>query len=80
MRLFQYMAGRNEERKYLALTKPIVVRVLAGPGPSCGSEFIVSMYLGGETTQNPPTPTDERLFIEERPRTRIAVKQFGGCE
>lgn len=78
MKLFAYISGSNAKNQKIEMTSPVSIRVLAGPGPACGSDFIVSFYIDEQVALDPPAPTDAEVFIEERPRLRVAVAEFGG--
>ncbi|CEL95892.1 unnamed protein product [Vitrella brassicaformis CCMP3155] len=76
-RLFGYISGQNDNGTKIEMTAPVLTEVMAGPGPACGSDFVVSFYIS-ESVANPPKPTNPDVYLQKRPPMRVAVTQYGG--
>ncbi|KAM8946402.1 heme-binding protein 2 [Pelodytes ibericus] len=78
MRLFKYIQGSNEKEVKIEMTAPVTTFIQPGAGPACESSITVSFYIPSEHQNEPPKPTDANIFIEERPKTTVYVRCFGG--
>ncbi len=43
--LFEYISGANQEGVNINMTAPVLVKIAAGAGPFCTSNFTVSFYV-----------------------------------
>lgn len=62
-RLFDYISGANKQKVKIPMTVPVVVEIQAGPGPFCASNFTENFFVPFKYQENPPEPTDEKVFI-----------------
>ncbi|XWS37514.1 hypothetical protein CRYUN_Cryun19dG0049300 [Craigia yunnanensis] len=78
-RLFQFIQGANLNYSRVAMTSPVVSRLVPGAGPFHSSAFVVRFYLPAKFQDCPPTPVPE-LNLE--PYTweshYVAVRKFSG--
>ncbi|KAK7495477.1 hypothetical protein BaRGS_00013175 [Batillaria attramentaria] len=77
-RLFKYISGDNEKNTKVEMTAPVTTWVEPGAGPNCESSFTVAFYIPSEHQADPPKPSNQQVFIEERPQFTAYVSQFGG--
>lgn len=77
-RLFDYISGSNEDAVKINMTAPVRVHVSAGEGPFCKSSFKVSFFVPFDHQDEPPTPTNADVFIENIPAATYYVTSFGG--
>eukprot|EP01118_Nematostelium_gracile_P012594 TRINITY_DN4628_c0_g1_i1.p1 TRINITY_DN4628_c0_g1~~TRINITY_DN4628_c0_g1_i1.p1 ORF type:complete len:200 (-),score=56.47 TRINITY_DN4628_c0_g1_i1:75-674(-) len=76
-RLFNYISGENNESQQIPMTVP--VRVCVQPDEtSTDSVFTVSFFLPFEMQDNPPSPTNDQLYIEADEGMTVAVYSYPG--
>ena len=78
MKLFDYISGDNAEKKKVAMTAPVITKVVPGQGPACASNFTVSFMVPFADQDNPPKPSDPTVFLSELPALKAYVRSFGG--
>ncbi|XP_021718868.1 heme-binding protein 2-like [Chenopodium quinoa] len=76
LQLFNYIQGKNEYKKTIEMTAPVITQVSPSDGPLCESSFVVSFYVPKENQADPPPA--EGLHIQRWDSTYVAVRQFGG--
>ncbi|KAG7174860.1 Heme-binding protein 2-like 5 [Homarus americanus] len=57
-KLFNYIAGQNDEGIKIDMTAPVTTLVQPGEGPNCENNFTMSFYVPAVHQDNPPTPTN----------------------
>merc|ERR1711915_242109 len=65
-RLFHYIDGSNNLNTKIPMTAPVTMRIFPGEGPDCESNFTMSFYIPSDMQEDPPLPTEDRVYIEER--------------
>ncbi|KAH3828000.1 hypothetical protein DPMN_129948 [Dreissena polymorpha] len=77
MKLFRYISGQNDKKQKVAMTCPVVTRIIPGQGPACESNFTMSFFVSPD--QKPaPKPTNPEVFLHSVPKFRAYVRQFSG--
>jgi len=76
MKLFRYISGENDAKKKIEMTCPVIVRVIPGQGPTCENNFTMSFFNIPDV--QPPTPTEDDVYISDLPKLRAYVRSFGG--
>ena len=56
----------------------ITIFYLVGEGPNCESNYTMSFYIPSNLQENPPKPTDSKVYVEERQGFEVVALQFGG--
>ncbi|KAM4713247.1 heme-binding protein 2 [Anableps anableps] len=77
-RLFSYIQGNNQSKAKVEMTAPVTCRVVPGAGPACESQFTVSFYIPDDLQANPPEPSDQDVFLEDRKEFTAYVRTYGG--
>ncbi|KAK6177130.1 hypothetical protein SNE40_015296 [Patella caerulea] len=75
--LFLYISGNNTRGEKIAMTSPVITRLIPGPGPACESNFTMSFYISNTVT-NPPAPTDPKVKLTQLPAMDAYVRSFPG--
>lgn len=80
MKLFNYISGSNAASQKIAMTAPVLTKIVPGQGPTCESEFTISFYNPWEfqASTAAPKPTDSSVFISNVPAMDVYVLKFGG--
>ncbi|GMH05546.1 hypothetical protein Nepgr_007386 [Nepenthes gracilis] len=76
MQLFNYIQGKNEYKKKIEMTAPVLTKVVPSDGPFCESSFVVSFYVPKVDQADPPPA--KGLHAEKWNHKYTAVRQFGG--
>lgn len=53
------------------MTAPVTILVQPGEGPNCENNFTESFYVPAAHQDNPPTPINPNVYIEERPELHV---------
>uniref|UniRef100_A0ABM5FF93 Heme-binding protein 2-like n=1 Tax=Pogona vitticeps TaxID=103695 RepID=A0ABM5FF93_9SAUR len=74
-RLFRYIQGANERQVKIPMTAPVLARVEDGQE---GQGINVYFMLPEAFQEDPPTPTDQTVYLERFPPQEVYVRFFGG--
>ncbi|XP_038052882.1 heme-binding protein 2-like [Patiria miniata] len=77
-KLFSYISGHNSENKKIAMTAPVIDRVIPGQGPDCADNFTVSFMVPFELQPNAPQPMDKTVFLSTIPAHQAYVRSYPG--
>ncbi|KAM4695535.1 heme-binding protein 2-like [Discoglossus pictus] len=73
-RLFKYISGKNSQGIKIPMTVPVAIYYpLKQP-----SETNATMSFFVPSTLNPPSPTDQAIYLQSLPQKSIYVKSFSG--
>ncbi|XP_053152923.1 heme-binding protein 2-like isoform X2 [Hemicordylus capensis] len=74
-RLFRYIQGRNTPETYIPMTAPVLARI---GNNSESLEYTVYFLLPEAFQKEPPTPTEDSVFVEHFPELQVYARVFGG--
>ncbi|XP_064606611.1 heme-binding protein 2-like [Liolophura sinensis] len=77
MKLFEYIQGNNVEKKKIAMTAPVLTKIIPGPGPACEDDFTMSFFVSS-SEHNPPKPLDKTVFLTSNSTMSVYVRSFPG--
>merc|ERR1711915_830503 len=77
-RLFHYIDGSNNLNTKIPMTAPVTMKIIPGEGPNGESNFTMSFYIPSDMQEDPPLPTEDRVYIEEREEFMVVSRKFGG--
>ena len=63
---------RITEQK-IAMTAPVINRIIPGAGPACESNFTLSFYVA-PAVATPPAPTNPDVFLSKMSKMRVYVR------
>jgi len=88
LRLARYIFGDNVKHEHLAMTAPVTASserlsmtspVIAGHDPGKPNRYTVAFVMPPDRAISElPTPTDERVALEQIPERRVAALRFRG--
>ena len=64
--MYKYFTFIFVEEK-IAMTAPVLVRLIPGQGPACDNNFTMSFYIS-KKVKEPPMPSDPSVFLENDPQ------------
>lgn len=77
MKLFHYISGQNADKKKIAMTCPVIMRIIPGQGPACENNFTMAFYVS-PSEGTPPQPTDPTVSLIKLPLLQAYAQSFGG--
>ncbi|KAJ4920677.1 hypothetical protein JOQ06_016390 [Pogonophryne albipinna] len=78
-KLLMYIGGSNEQAVAMGTASPIIVTVYPRNDGVLSRRLVVAIRIPTSYQQEPPTPSDTAITMEERPgMTVYALRQFGG--
>ncbi|KAF9606751.1 hypothetical protein IFM89_028127 [Coptis chinensis] len=76
LELFFYIQGKNEYKKHIEMTGPVLTEIVPSDGPFCASSFLVSFYVPKLNQADPPPA--KGLHVQKWGKKYAAVRQFSG--
>jgi len=76
MKLFRYISGVNAQGEEVEMTVPVLTRMKLLENNMINKQMC--FYLEKKHQENPPTPVDEDVKIEENEEMTVLVHTFGG--
>eukprot|EP00091_Calanus_sinicus_P021718 TRINITY_DN655_c0_g2_i3.p1 TRINITY_DN655_c0_g2~~TRINITY_DN655_c0_g2_i3.p1 ORF type:complete len:150 (-),score=53.24 TRINITY_DN655_c0_g2_i3:277-726(-) len=76
MKLFRYISGVNEETEEIEMTVPVLTRMTLQEDNMINKQMC--FYLNKKHQENPPTPVDKDVKIEQNEEMTVFVHTFGG--
>ena len=70
-RLFQYISGQNELDAKIDMTGPVSIRISNTANAEGKFDFSMAFYIPEAFQESPVQPTNERVYIEERPAFEV---------
>nr|XP_045607451.1 heme-binding protein 1-like [Procambarus clarkii]XP_045607452.1 heme-binding protein 1-like [Procambarus clarkii] len=74
--LFRYITGANDQGVSMAMTAPVTM--LRQELKDSMTRYQMCFYLPKARQGTPPSPTDEGVYIEERPAITVLTRTIGG--
>lgn len=76
MKLFRYISGVNEQTEEIEMTVPVLTQMTLQEDNMINKQMC--FYLNKKHQENPPTPVDEDVKIEQNEEMTVFVHTFGG--
>lgn len=76
MKLFRYITGGNVRGQSIDMTAPVTTEYKHGDQGT--NTYSMCFYIGQEHQANPPEPTEENVFLQDRPAMTIYTRTVGG--
>jgi len=76
-KLFKYIDKGNQTGEKIAMTCPVLIKVVPGQGPACESKFTMSFFLPPRDEAYPKA-NDETVFHSELPAIKVYIRSFSG--
>uniref|UniRef100_A0A8C6T5E8 Heme-binding protein 1 n=1 Tax=Neogobius melanostomus TaxID=47308 RepID=A0A8C6T5E8_9GOBI len=77
-RLFQYITGENEGGYQIDMTAPVLVKIPEETTMWEPAIYTLSFPLPQAFQENPPQPTNDKLYFTKMPDMDVYVRSYGG--
>ncbi|KAL1005058.1 hypothetical protein UPYG_G00053960 [Umbra pygmaea] len=77
-RLFQYITGANNQGVQMEMTAPVLVRIPEDTRVWEPAVYTLSFVLPAAYQDQPPTPTNDKLYFTEMPSMDVYIRSYGG--
>ncbi|XP_036398352.1 heme-binding protein 2-like [Megalops cyprinoides] len=76
-RLFNYITGANSDGAIIDMTAPVLVKIPAEKRLK-PTVYTLSFLLPSAYQENPPIPTNEKVYFTDMPDMTVYVRSYGG--
>ncbi|XP_076838961.1 heme-binding protein 2 isoform X2 [Brachyhypopomus gauderio] len=77
-RLYQYISGANQEGIQIDMATPVLVRVPEHTPLWEPAIYTLNFLLPSAYQENPPIPTNDKLYFTDMPEVDVYVRGYGG--
>nr|CAH8864518.1 unnamed protein product [Trichobilharzia regenti] len=77
-KLFKYIGGKNAENVKVPMTAPVTIESIPDNESAMQRRFVMGFYIPEAFKSNPPSPTDNQVFIERRPSMDVYCLTYDG--
>uniref|UniRef100_A0A4W4FWI7 Heme-binding protein 1 n=1 Tax=Electrophorus electricus TaxID=8005 RepID=A0A4W4FWI7_ELEEL len=77
-RLYQYITGANQEGVQMDMATPVLVRVPEETQMWEPAIYTLNFLLPSVYQDNPPVPTNDKLYFTDMPEMDVYVRSYGG--
>uniref|UniRef100_A0A1A7XVR9 Heme-binding protein 1 n=2 Tax=Iconisemion striatum TaxID=60296 RepID=A0A1A7XVR9_9TELE len=77
-RLFQYITGANDAGVHMEMTAPVLVKIPEETRMWEPTIYTLSFPLPAAYQDQPPAPTNDKLYFTEMPEMDMYVRSYGG--
>ncbi|XP_015821649.1 heme-binding protein 1 [Nothobranchius furzeri] len=77
-RLFQYITGANNAGVHMEMTAPVLVKIPEETQMWEPTIYTLSFPLSAAYQDQPPEPTNDKLYFTEMPEMDVYVRSYGG--
>ncbi|KAI1886521.1 hypothetical protein AGOR_G00196610 [Albula goreensis] len=77
-RLFKYITGANEDGVKINMTAPILIKIPEEKRKWKATVYTLSFLLPSAYQENPPKPTNEKVYFTDMSDMTVYVRSYGG--
>ncbi|KAK7082736.1 Heme-binding protein 2 [Halocaridina rubra] len=76
MKLFRYITGQNDRNEDIPMTVPVTTEYTHGNNRD--NVYTMCFFIGDAHQANPPTPTEDSVFLQDRAAMTVYTRTVGG--